>query len=48
MKTKKDVRNSLHFKLILSYITTGVMLVMTLWSGIDYLKSYWKFIDPTK
>ena len=33
---------------ILSYITMILMLVMTLWSGIDYLKSYWKFIDPTK
>ena len=33
---------------ILSYITMGAMLVMTLWSGIDYLKSYWKFIDPSK
>lgn len=33
---------------ILSYVTMAAMLVMTLWSGIDYLKSYWKFIDPTK
>ena len=33
---------------ILSYVTMVAMLVMTLWSGIDYLKSYWKFIDPRK
>ncbi|MBQ4067181.1 MAG: CDP-diacylglycerol--glycerol-3-phosphate 3-phosphatidyltransferase [Clostridia bacterium] len=33
---------------VLSYVTMAAMLVMTLWSGIDYLKSYWKFIDPTK
>ena len=33
---------------LLSYITIAAMTVMTLWSGIDYLKSYWKFIDPTK
>ena len=33
---------------VLSYITMVAMLVMTLWSGIDYLKSYWKFISPNK
>ena len=33
---------------LLSYITTGVMLVMTLWSGIDYLKAYWPYIGATK
>jgi len=33
---------------LLSYITTGVMLVMTLWSGIDYLKAYWPYIGSTK
>ena len=33
---------------VLSYVTMIAMLVMTLWSGIDYLKFYWKFIDPTK
>ena len=32
----------------LSYITTVIMTVMTLWSGIDYLKTYWKFLDPEK
>lgn len=33
---------------ILSYVTTGIMLVMTLWSGIDYLKNYWKYIAVDK
>lgn len=33
---------------VLSYITTAFMIVMTLWSGIDYLKTYWKFIKPTE
>ncbi len=33
---------------ILSYITMAAMTVMTLWSGIDYLKTYWKFLDPQK
>ena len=33
---------------LFSYITTAAMTVMTLWSGIDYMKAYWKFIDPTK
>ena len=33
---------------ILSYVTTGAMTVMTLWSGIDYLKQYWPYIGATK
>lgn len=33
---------------LLSYITTALMLVMTLWSGIDYLKAYWPYIGRTK
>ena len=33
---------------ILSYITIAAMTVMTLWSGIDYLRKYWKFIGATK
>ena len=33
---------------VLSYITTAFMIVMTLWSGIDYLETYWKFIKPTE
>ena len=33
---------------VLSYVTIAFMIVMTLWSGIDYLKTYWKFIKPTE
>ncbi len=33
---------------LLSYITTAIMAVMTLWSGIDYLKAYWPLLDPQK
>ena len=32
----------------LTWITMAAMVVMTLWSGIDYMKTYWKFIDPEK
>lgn len=33
---------------VLSYFTIAVMAFMTLWSGIDYLRTYWKFLDPEK
>ena len=33
---------------LLSWITTAVMAVMTLWSGIDYLRLYWPYIGETK
>ena len=33
---------------VLSYFTIAVMAIMTLWSGIDYLRTYWKFLDPEK
>ena len=29
-----------------SVATTALMLVFTLWSGIAYIKSYWKYMDP--
>ena len=29
---------------IISYVLMALMTIMTLWSGIDYLKSYWKYI----
>ncbi len=32
----------------LTYATTAVMLLFTLWSGIDYLYGYREFLDPTK
>ena len=34
--------------MILSYITVSFMAFMTLWSGIDYFRQYWKFLDPRK
>ena len=31
-----------------SIITAALMLIFTLWSGITYLASYWKYMDPEK
>ena len=42
---------ALHFLkeyLPLSVVTTVLMLVFTLWSGINYIVSYWKYMDPEK
>ena len=33
---------------IFAYLTIIAMMVMTIWSGIDYMKSYWRVLDPTK
>lgn len=33
---------------ILSYVTMAAMTVMTVWSGLNYFKAYWKFLDPRK
>ncbi len=33
---------------IASYLTMAAMTLMTLWSGINYLKAYWKYINPSK
>ena len=30
------------------YITMSLMLAVTVYSGFDYLKTYWKYIDPSK
>ncbi len=32
----------------LTYLTTAIMLVFTLWSGIDYMLCYREFLDPNK
>ena len=32
----------------LTYISTVTMIVFTLWSGINYIVSYWKYLDPQK
>ncbi len=29
---------------IISYVLMTLMVIMTVWSGVDYLKSYWKYI----
>lgn len=31
---------------ILSWLGIAAMTVLTVWSGVDYLKNYWKFINP--
>lgn len=31
-----------------SLVTTLLMLFFTLWSGINYIVSYWKYLDPEK
>ncbi len=33
---------------LFTWITMAAMTIMTIWSGIDYMKSYWKYLDPTK
>ena len=33
---------------VASYVSMIAMALITLISGIDYIKSYWEFIDPTK
>jgi CDP-diacylglycerol--glycerol-3-phosphate 3-phosphatidyltransferase len=38
----------LHDILPLTYISIAVATVFTVWSGINYIRSYWKFIDPQK
>ena len=30
-----------------SYLTMAAMIVMTLWSGYEYFKGYWKYINPS-
>ena len=32
----------------LSWITVVLSLVLTVWSGVAYIKSYWKYLDPQK
>ena len=31
-----------------SLVLSVLMLVFTLWSGIHYIASYWKYMDPEK
>ena len=32
----------------ITWIAFALSLVMTLWSGIAYIKGYWKYLDPEK
>ena len=31
-----------------TYLTTVLMIYFTIWSGINYIVSYWKYLDPQK
>ena len=33
---------------VATWIMTVVMTVLTIFSGVDYIKSYWKYLDPNK
>jgi CDP-diacylglycerol--glycerol-3-phosphate 3-phosphatidyltransferase len=43
-----DALGFLNAYLPLSIISTAAMAFFTLWSGINYIASYWKFLDPQK
>ncbi len=32
----------------LTWLSLAFCVIMTVWSGINYIKSYWKFLDPQK
>ena len=32
----------------LTWITIAFMMLMTVWSGINYIMAYWKYLDPEK
>ena len=32
----------------LSYLTIAFAIFMTVWSGLNYIKGYWKYLDPEK
>ena len=33
---------------VITYAAMAVMTVMTVWSGVNYIASYWKYLDPKK
>ena len=43
----RELGKSTNF-LPVSIVTAALMLIFTLWSGITYLASYWKYMDPEK
>ena len=49
--TEAIVGHSVYWRydiLPLSWISIALSLVMTVWSGIAYIKGYWKYLDPQK
>ena len=49
--TEAIVGHSVYWRydiLPLTWISVILALVMTVWSGIDYIKSYWKYLDTEK
>jgi len=32
----------------LTWITLALAIVLTVWSGVEYIKAYWKYLDPEK
>ena len=44
---KKDFNFSVGI-MPLTWITIALSLFYTIWSGISYIRSYWKYIDPEK
>ncbi len=40
---------SLSIRLVpLTWLSLAFCVVMTIWSGLNYIKSYWKYLDPQK
>lgn len=32
----------------ITYASTALMVIFTIWSGMNYILTYWKFLDPQK
>lgn len=46
--SRVEALNFLSAYLPLSVLSTAAMAFFTLWSGIHYIKAYWKYLDPEK
>ena len=40
--------NAIHGIYPLTWLSMAFTLVMTVWSGINYIMAYWKHLDPDK
>ncbi len=40
--------NIIHGIYPLTWLSMAFTVVMTVWSGVNYIKSYWKYLDPQK